>query len=68
MGKNIENVLFRVFNRWGELVFESTTPGDAWDGTYKGELQSRATFVYSATGNFTDGKSFELNGNFTLMR
>ena len=38
---------FSVFNRWNEIVFDTDTPGNGWDGIYKGEAQPLDTFVYS---------------------
>ena len=36
----------QVFDRWGELMFETTNPSDAWDGKYKGKQLDPAAFVY----------------------
>ena len=36
LGNCIESMNFNVYNRWGELVFESTSQSICWDGTYKG--------------------------------
>ncbi len=37
-----------IFNRWGQLVFESEDPEEGWDGTYKGEDAPHGTYVYYA--------------------
>jgi len=37
-----------IFNRWGQLVFESEDPDEGWDGTYKGEDAPYGTYVYYA--------------------
>lgn len=39
-------VEFRVFNRWGELVFETNNFSEGWDGTYKGELQEEGNYSF----------------------
>lgn len=36
----------KIFNRWGQLVFNTQTPEDGWDGTLKGTLQSTGTYVW----------------------
>ncbi|MFN8322535.1 MAG: gliding motility-associated C-terminal domain-containing protein [Chitinophagales bacterium] len=38
--------LMRVYNRWGELVFESTTISEGWNGTYRNTAQPVSVFVY----------------------
>ncbi|MFH1120427.1 MAG: gliding motility-associated C-terminal domain-containing protein [Bacteroidota bacterium] len=38
--------LLQVFNRWGEIVFETNNPDEAWDGTFLGNPASRGTYIY----------------------
>ena len=45
-GKGVQDVLFKVYNRWGEKVFESTSLDDGWDGTIRGKDVNNAVFVY----------------------
>lgn len=69
---------FRVFNRWGELVFERTgldvaggplAPSDSWDGTFKGKDQPVGVYAYELKGTATaTGKSIERKGTVTLVR
>jgi gliding motility-associated-like protein len=40
--------LFQIFDRWGQLVYETTDMYFQWDGTYKGEILADAVFVYKA--------------------
>ena len=40
---------FQVFNRWGDVVFETTDPQQGWDGTFRGIDQEVGTYVYRAT-------------------
>jgi gliding motility-associated-like protein len=37
-----------IFNRWGQLLFETDDPSNGWDGTYKGQESPVGTYVYSA--------------------
>ncbi|MEZ5014618.1 MAG: PKD domain-containing protein [Chitinophagales bacterium] len=67
-GFGIADMHLMVFNRWGELVFETTDPKEGWDGTYRGAEQPMEVYVYSLSGYFADGKTFELHGNVTLLR
>jgi gliding motility-associated-like protein len=59
---------FRVYNRYGELVFISTNPTIGWDGRYKTREERDATFVYVLRYELMDGRSGSLNGNVTLIR
>ena len=46
-GWGIKEVLeFKIFNRWGEIVFETTDLGEGWDGHHKGVLQNNDVYVY----------------------
>ncbi len=66
----VANVEFRIYNRWGQLVFESSDGyGAGWDGTYKGMPQELGVYVYEfkCTGLKT-GTPFNFKGNTTLLR
>ena len=59
----------RVFDRWGELVYESTDLNPKWDGTYKGVLQEPNVYVYKLDVTFIDGHSIsDQKGSVTLLR
>ncbi len=63
------NLEFRVFNRYGQLVFETKDWSRKWDGTINGVLQPAGTYVW--TLRYTDGssgKNFFLKGTSTLIR
>ncbi|MEI8224231.1 MAG: gliding motility-associated C-terminal domain-containing protein [bacterium] len=58
-----------VFNRWGEIVFESNTISQGWDGTYKGQLQNPDVYVYQATYGFRGEPLGKISkGSITLIR
>ncbi|MCW3121679.1 MAG: hypothetical protein JWQ38_1171 [Flavipsychrobacter sp.] len=59
---------FRIFNRWGNKVFETTDIDQGWDGTYKGVPQPFGVFVYQVGALTLSGKEFEKHGNVTLIR
>ena len=58
----------RIYDRWGEIVFEGNHLTDTWDGTYKGVECPSDVYVYSL--NIVDlfGEIHNLKGNITLMR
>ena len=45
-GKSIATMVLRVFNRWGEQLFESGDPTLGWDGTYAGEIVPDDMYVW----------------------
>jgi gliding motility-associated-like protein len=58
----------RIYNRWGEMLFESTDYYQGWNGYYKGELSKADVYVYKLVVKFTDGQAEQRVGNFTLIR
>lgn len=59
---------FRIFNRWGEVVFETTDIEKGWDGKYNGVDQPVGVFVYMIEAVADDGRPFIQQGNITLLR
>lgn len=43
---DLTDIELRIFNRWGELLFESDDPFGFWDGLYKGELVQNDVYIY----------------------
>ncbi len=58
----------RIFNRWGELVFQTTDKTLGWDGTFRGKPMDTGVFVYSVDGITIENKPFSQKGNITLLR
>ncbi len=67
-GYAINRMLFRIYNRWGQLVFESTNQRVGWDGKYKGVLQPMDAYAYTLEVEFTDGTRASKKGDITLLR
>lgn len=59
---------FRIFNRWGEVVFESRDIEEGWDGKYNGVDQPVGVYVYMVEAVTDDGRPFVQQGNVTLLR
>ncbi|HWB62582.1 MAG TPA: PKD domain-containing protein, partial [Chitinophagales bacterium] len=59
---------FRVFDRWGKLMFETHDISQGWDGTIGGKPAAIATYVYVLKGICTSDAPVELSGNVTLIR
>ncbi len=76
-GGCISQLTFRIYNRWGELIFETETPYTVsnadmsdvcWDGTYKGQLVQSGVYVYTLNAVLTNGETVEQSGNITVVR
>ena len=60
---------FRVFNRFGETVYYSTSlDGDGWDGRYKGALAEMGTYFWELEYTDLAGKQVRMKGDVTLLR
>ena len=67
-GKGIVELVFRIYNRWGEKVFETHDQSIGWDGYYKGVLQEVDVYSYAVEATFINGQTVPLKGNITLLR
>jgi gliding motility-associated-like protein len=59
--------VFRIFNKWGELIFETKDYNKRWDGKFKGMPQSTGSYVYYVQLE-CKGKNVSLKGTLTLIR
>lgn len=59
---------FRIFNRWGNLVFETKDIDKGWNGEYNGLPQPFGVYVYQVEAVTKSGKLFSKHGNVTLIR
>ena len=59
---------FKVYNRWGQLVYSTTQTETGWDGTFGGAPQGTATFVWYAEGINYLGKKIKKKGTVVLIR
>jgi hypothetical protein len=80
-GTCIESIELRIYNRWGELVFETQDLngrlsnemeccifGNGWDGTFlnSGKPLNSTSFAYIINGTYRGGEAFQQTGNITL--
>lgn len=61
-------IYFRLYNRWGQLVFSTSEQGKGWDGIYNGEAQASGAYVYQAEGVDFTGKTIFRKGTAVLIR
>lgn len=58
-----------IFNRWGQVIWESHDPNVGWDGTYKGRILTNDTYIWKATvksPHSDDRKVF--NGSVAILK
>ncbi|MBN2682457.1 MAG: PKD domain-containing protein [Bacteroidales bacterium] len=67
-GGPFTNLEFKIFNKWGQLIFESFDQETGWDGTYKGQEQPVGVYVYTIKATTTDGQPYSKTGNVTIIR
>jgi gliding motility-associated-like protein len=64
----IEKMIFRIFDRWGEMVFESTDPTIGWDGTFRGRKLDPDVYDFYLDVTCIGGLQSITKGNVTLMK
>jgi len=64
----ISELDFAIYNRWGEVVYQTTDITKCWDGTYKDKPMDSGIFVYKLYVKLVDGTVIENSGNTTLVR
>lgn len=68
-GTGIKELNFlRIYNRWGEKVFETNDLNKGWDGTHRGKLQEPGVYVYYMEAICTTGQIIAKQGNISLLR
>lgn len=65
---NVVSYRFTIFNRWGEVVFQTTEARKGWDGTFKGHLEPSAVFSWICTYQLEDEKPKTEKGTAALIR
>jgi len=57
-----------IFDRWGELIFETRDINEAWDGTFRGEMKRPGVYVYTISAVYLDRTTDRTHGSVTLIR
>jgi gliding motility-associated-like protein len=68
MGFGITHMTFRIYNRWGQLVFQTNNPDQGWDGTFNSVLQPMDVYGYTLEAEFSNGNRTSKKGDITLIR
>lgn len=68
LGVGITKIDFKIYNRYGQMVFSTTDLNEGWDGTMNGEVLNQGVFVYTLSFELIDGSIGEKSGNITLVK
>ncbi len=68
IGFGITRMTFRIYNRWGQLVFETNDRKQGWDGRFNGKPQPMEVYAYTLDAEYFDGKKERKQGDITLIR
>ena len=67
-GFGIGKLSWKIYNRWGQVVFSTSDRNQGWDGTFKGQVQAMDVYTYTLDAEFTDGTKVRKTGDITLLR
>lgn len=67
-GFGIAKMTWRIYNRWGVVVYIGTNPNEGWDGKYNGKLQPQEVYNYLLEIEFSDKAKAFRKGDITLLR
>jgi gliding motility-associated-like protein len=67
-GFGIGKMNWKIYNRWGQVVFATSNRRQGWDGTFKGVVQPMDVYAYTLDVEFTDGQKLRKTGDITLLR
>jgi len=58
---------FQIYNRWGQLIFETNDPEEGWNGKYNGNTVEQGVYIYHLTYVDVYGKSIAFRGTVTVL-
>ncbi|HIA36807.1 MAG TPA: PKD domain-containing protein [Flavobacteriales bacterium] len=67
-GPGISEINLSIYNRWGELVFETKNKSEGWDGSFNEKEADPGVFVYYLFVRYCDGEELFKKGNVTLIK
>lgn len=67
-GFGIGKMSWKIYNRWGQMVFFTSDRNQGWDGIFKGALQPMDVYTYTLDVEFTDGVKLRKTGDISLLR
>jgi gliding motility-associated-like protein/uncharacterized repeat protein (TIGR01451 family) len=59
---------FKIYNRWGNILFETTEESKGWDGRFRGQIQPSDSYIWLVEGVDTNGKEIRKTGTLNLIK
>ena len=66
-GEAIKEFNIQVYNRWGEMIFETASVDNRWDGTYQGVQVPQGIYVYKVAARGKEGKKLVKDGTVNVI-
>ena len=66
--KDISEIVFSIYNRWGQKVFFTKDQSQTWDGMYDGKEQEIGVYTYQIEATFLDNNKVSKAGSLSLIR
>ncbi len=67
-GGPFKELLFRIYNEWGKMIYETTDLHSGWDGKFNGDLQPNGVYVCTVKATTIDNKEYSFSQEVTLIR
>ncbi len=67
-GGPFQAIDFKVYNNWGNLIFETDDPETGWDGTWKGKLMPVRDYVYTVDAVTVEGEAYSITGTVSIIK
>ena len=67
-GSGIDQLSLKIYDRYGQMVFETTDINQGWDGSFKGKPLSNNVFTYYLSGSYQSGEIIDQKGTISLVR
>jgi len=59
---------FKIYNRWGNILFETSDESKGWDGRFRGQIQPSDSYIWLVEGLDTNGKEIKKTGTLNLIK
>ncbi|QNF35001.1 gliding motility-associated C-terminal domain-containing protein [Adhaeribacter swui] len=67
-GRFIQAVKLKIYNRWGQVIFESKSPNEGWNGKINGQDAPVGTYIYTLVAQDLNGNTIQRKGSVTLVK
>jgi gliding motility-associated-like protein len=67
-GGPFKTINVRIYNNWGQLIFETNDQAEGWNGTFNGTEQPLGVFVWVVEVEMFNGEKIKKTGDVTLLR